>query len=499
MPEDRLTLAEAAARRRGMTAGEAEEPEQEPERKPPPSKSDAKKAPMPIEPERVDPGQRAEDIDPNDAERVLHRVRQLIKDNDDPAFFQISVSPEEKKKQREKFPALVTQAARDMDVMLSREAVEPLSRKVFNTILGFGPLEPLIEREDITDILINGPDKIWIDTDEGFKRAKDIRFRDKDHIVQIAKRIANGVGRDVNLSSPICDARLRDGSRVVITLEPPAVGSPSIVIRKFRSRRFTFEDLVKNFTMNQQVADFLMSAVRARSNFAFVGPMSSGKTTMLGVCINYMDPLKDRACVVEDTAELTIDPGLNVERTERRPPTTEGGSEISIRELVQASLRKDAKRLVVGEVRGKEAIDLISAMSSGSYGSMCTVHGNDALNGLSKLELYSSFGSENIAPRYLRQLLVEAVNLVVCMAERTVLVEVDGVNKEMKQRKILQVAEPVGVDPENDEIMIQDIFRYRWTKEGETWEQVGYISGTLENKFDYWDTPVRGLDKRVGE
>lgn len=441
------------------------------------------------------------DLHNEDLEKVLARVRAMLKKADDPDLTDVSTSPEIKKRQKEKFPAVVQRAVTSLGLTVSREAMPGLAQMMFDVVLGFGPLEPLIAMPGVTDIECNSYDDLWIDSDLGRKRVKDIpgfenvRFRDKDHMFRIMQRIAQSANREINYSSPICDARLRDGSRVVMTLEPPAFGSHCITIRKFRRERYSFDDLVDNGTMSLSMSLLMRASVKARCNLLVVGPMSSGKTTFMGTILNEIEE-NDRCVVIEDTAELTLREDRNFLRKEQRKATIEGSesSEINMRDLVKASMRENAKRLVIGEVRGEEAIELLTAMSAGSYGSMATIHGNDPASGLRRLELFAQMAGQEVEPKYIRQMISEAVDLIICMQERNEIVVENGEEKEIKRRIMTHISEPIGVDPETDEIVISDIFRYQWGSEGEEFKQVGTISDWLKKtKFDYWNVPVRGL------
>ncbi len=352
---------------------------------------------------------------------------------------------------------------------------------ICNDILGLGPLEPLLEREGIADIMVNGAGQVFIEVG-GKIELTDIKFRDNAQLMNICQRIVTAVGRRVDESSPICDARLLDGSRVNVIAPPLAIDGAALTIRKFSKEKLTFKNLIDFKSITPQLAQVLEVISAIRTNILISGGTGSGKTTLLNLMTAYIDP-GERIITCEDSAELQLQQP-HVVRLETRPPNLEGAGEITMRDLVKNCLRMRPERIVVGEVRGPEAFDLLQAMNTGHDGSMGTIHANNPREALSRVENMIAMGGYNLPAKAVREQIAAAVNVVI-QAQRLR----DG------SRKITHVTEILGM--EGDIITLQDLFVYEI--EGETddgkligthrftgvrpnfWEKARYYN--LENKL----------------
>ncbi len=324
-------------------------------------------------------------------------------------------------------------------------------------MLGLGPLEPLLADETITDIMVNGPHQVYIER-KGKLHMTDVRFRDNEHVMNIAKRIVSRVGRRIDESSPLVDARLMDGSRVNVIVPPLAIDGPSISIRKFSKIKLSLERMVEQGNISPAMARVLQIAARCRLNILISGGTGSGKTTLLNAMSRMIDH-GERIVTIEDAAELQLQQP-HVVRLETRPASLEGAGEIVQRDLVKNALRMRPDRIILGEVRGSEALDMLQAMNTGHDGSMCTVHANRPREALTRLENMVNMAGANLPPRTIRQQIAAAVNVVVQIARMR-----DGV------RRITSIMELVGM--EGDVITAQELFTYEFEKEGENGELIG--------------------------
>lgn len=334
-----------------------------------------------------------------------------------------------------------------------------LVRELQNEILGLGPLEPLLADPTISEIMVNGPEVVFVERRGRIERAP-IRFNDNEHLLKIIDKIVSRVGRRIDESSPMADARLPDGSRVNAVIPPIALDGPSLSIRRFAVVPLKMPDLIEKKALTSGMAELLAGMVKAKANILISGGTGSGKTTLLNILSGYI-PEGERIITIEDTAELQLQQS-HVVRMETRPPNIEGKGAIPMRALVKNSLRMRPDRIVLGEVRGGEVIDMLQAMNTGHDGSLTTVHANTPRDALGRLENLVGLGGLNLPARALRQQISSAINVIV-QATRLG----DG------SRKITSVQEVTGM--EGDVITSQEIFRY---------ERVGTASdGTVQGRF----------------
>ena len=339
-------------------------------------------------------------------------------------------------------------------VTLTSQTRAQLLAALLADILGFGPLEVLLSDESISDIMVNGPNKVYIERGNKMQRVA-IKFDSDAHLMQIISRIVTGVGRRVDESSPMVDARLPDGSRVNVIIPPLAVRGASVTIRKMRRDPLQIGDLIKNQTLTEEMAAFLKACVNARMNIVVAGGGSSGKTTTLNVLSSFI-PGDERIITIEDAAELQLRQ-IHVISLESRPTNVEGKGGVSIRELVINTLRMRPDRIVVGEVRSGEALDMLQAMNTGHDGSLTTVHSNTPRDTISRLETLVLMAGMELPSRAIREQIASAINIIIQQNRLR-----DGT------RKITYISEVTGI--EGDQISLQDIFVYK---------QMGYENGKV--------------------
>jgi pilus assembly protein CpaF len=345
---------------------------------------------------------------------------------------------------REEISDIVAEIISMRSLVLSAAEQQIIITDLCNDMLGLGPLEPLLARDDIADIMVNGADKVYIETD-GKMELTDIKFRDNAQLMNICQRIVTAVGRRVDESSPICDARLADGSRVNVIAPPLAIDGPSLTIRKFKKEKLTLEKLVDFGSLTSQAAKVLQIASKVRCNVIISGGTGSGKTTLLNCMTRYIGE-EERIVTCEDAAELQLQQA-HVVRLETRPPNLEGIGQITMRDLVKNCLRMRPERIIVGEVRGPEAFDLLQAMNTGHDGSMGTIHANTPRDALSRVENMVAMGGYNLPAKAVRDQIASAVNLIVQASRLR-----DG------SRKITHITEVIGM--EGEIITLQDLFVY---------------------------------------
>jgi pilus assembly protein CpaF len=331
--------------------------------------------------------------------------------------------------------------------ILSLSQTDRLIEDVLDELLGLGPLEPLLKDDSVSDILINTHTTVYVER-KGRLEKTDVQFQDTRHLVRIINKIVAAVGRRVDESQPMVDARLADGSRVNAIIPPLAVDGPLVSIRKFAAVPIHMAKLVEFGTVTNEMAQMLEAIVKTRRNVLISGGTGSGKTTLLNAMSAYIDD-HERIVTIEDSAELQLQQP-HVGRLETRPSNIEGKGEIAQRELVRNALRMRPDRIIVGEVRAGEAFDMLQAMNTGHDGSMTTVHANTARDALSRIEQMIGMAGLEISPRSIRQQIAAAINVVV-QTERMD----DG------RRRVVSITEIVGM--EEDVITIQDIFRFRRT------------------------------------
>ncbi|MGH8323924.1 MAG: CpaF family protein, partial [Steroidobacteraceae bacterium] len=345
---------------------------------------------------------------------------------------------------REEIRDIVHEIVTIKNLVLSIAEQEDLLDDICNDVLGFGPLEPLLARDDIADIMVNGANRVFIEVG-GKVQLTNIRFRDNAQLMNICQRIVSQVGRRVDESSPICDARLADGSRVNAIVPPLAIDGPALTIRKFKKDKLTLDQLVKLGAITPEGADILQIIGRCRANVLISGGTGSGKTTLLNCLTNYIDH-DERVITCEDAAELQLQQP-HVVRLETRPPNLEGQGQITMRDLVKNCLRMRPERIIVGEVRGPEAFDLLQAMNTGHDGSFSTVHANSTRDALTRIENMVQMGNMGLPEKAIRAQIVGAVDLIVQVERQR-----DGM------RRVVQVTEVCGL--EGEVVTMNDFFVY---------------------------------------
>jgi len=343
---------------------------------------------------------------------------------------------------REEVSSAVEEIARFRNLDLTAAELESIARECANDMLGFGPLEELLERDDIADIMVNGPDTTYIEVSGKIEKAS-IKFRDNQHLTTICQRIVGAIGRRVDEASPICDARLPDGSRVNVIIPPLAVDGSCMTIRKFTKDKLTLDKLVDFGSMTPSCAKLIMAVGRCRVNVLVSGGTGSGKTTMLNCLTRYIEP-GERVITCEDACELQLQQP-HVVRLETRPPNLEGVGEVTMRDLVKNCLRMRPERIIVGEVRGPEAFDLLQAMNTGHDGSMGTVHANNPREAISRMENMIAMGGLNLPTIAVREQIASAVNVIIQVQRLR-----DG------SRKTTHVTEITGM--EGEVVTMQDLF-----------------------------------------
>ena len=322
---------------------------------------------------------------------------------------------------------------------------------LLNDMLGLGPLEPLLADENITDIMVNGYRQVYIEQ-QGKLCLTDVAFRDERHLMNIATRIVTAIGRRVDESSPICDARLADGSRVNVIIPPLAIDGISISIRKFAKQKITLDKMIEQANISNKMATVLKIAGASRLNILISGGTGSGKTTLLNAISKMIDP-GERIVTIEDAAELQLQQP-HVVRLETRPPNLEGGGEVTMRDLVKNALRMRPDRIIVGEIRGPEAVDMLQAMNTGHDGSLGTIHANSPREALTRLENMVGMAGINLAPKAVRTQIADALDMIVQVSRMR-----DG------KRRIVSVTEVVGM--EGEVITMQELYKYEMTGEDE--------------------------------
>ncbi len=343
---------------------------------------------------------------------------------------------------REEVSSAVQEIARFRNLDVTPSELEVICKECGDDMLGYGPLEVLLERDDIADIMINGPSTTYIEVGGKIQRT-DITFRDNQHLTTICQRIVGAIGRRVDESSPICDARLPDGSRVNVIIPPLAVDGATMTIRKFKKDKLTLEKLMEYNAMTPSCAKLIMAVGRCRVNVLVSGGTGSGKTTMLNCLTRYIEA-GERIITCEDACELQLQQP-HVVRLETRPPNLEGAGEVTMRDLVKNCLRMRPERIIVGEVRGPEAFDLLQAMNTGHDGSMGTVHANNPREALSRMENMIAMGGLNLPSAAVREQIASAVNVIIQVQRLR-----DG------SRKVTHVTEITGM--EGDIVTMQDLF-----------------------------------------
>ncbi|MBZ4690910.1 MAG: type secretion system protein [Cereibacter sp.] len=345
---------------------------------------------------------------------------------------------------RSEIAAIATEALDEMSVALNKEDRTILFQELYDEVMGLGPLEPLLKDETVNDILVNGPNRIFVERN-GKLTLTDITFKDERHLLRIIDKIVSAVGRRVDESNPYVDARLADGSRFNAMVPPIAVDGSLVSIRKFKKDKLGIPDLVRFGAFTEEMAAYLQAAVATRLNVIVSGGTGSGKTTTLNALSSFIDN-SERILTIEDTAELQLQQ-VHVGRMESRPANVEGKGAVTQRDCLRNALRMRPDRIIVGETRGEEVIDMLQAMNTGHDGSMTTIHANSARDGISRLENMIAMAGIEMPIKAVRAQIASAVNLIV-QASRLQ----DG------SRRMVSITEITGM--EGDVISMQEIFRY---------------------------------------
>lgn len=345
-----------------------------------------------------------------------------------------------------------------------------LIQSIADELTGFGPIQKLINDDSISEIMINGPKQVYVEK-EGLILSSDVKFRDNDHVMNIIDKILSPLGRRLDESSPMVDARLPDGSRVNAIISPLSLIGPVVTVRKFSSTPLTIENVIAYKTLDENMAKFIEMAVKARLNIIVAGGTGSGKTTLLNVLSSFIFD-DERIITIEDAAELKL-MQPHVVSLESRPPNIEGKGQITIRDLVRNSLRMRPNRIIVGEVRGSEALDMIQAMNTGHEGSMSTVHSNSPRDTLSRISTMILYSGIDFPLKAIREQISSAIDLIIYLERLP-----DG------SRRVTHITEVVGM--ENDTITLQDVFYFQRT---------GIQDGKIQGEFKCSVVRPRILDK----
>ena len=376
---------------------------------------------------------------------------------------------------------LVSTIATEEKLQLNEAEQAALAVELTDDMTGLGPLEPLLHDDEVTDILINGPYDIYVER-HGKLEKTAARFRDAPHVTNVAQRIATAVGRRVDESSPMVDARLADGSRVNIVFPPLCLNGCTVSIRKFSKKNITLEIMVQQGNLSLEMAQFLDLAARCRVNILIAGGTGSGKTTLLNAVSRHIAG-DERVITIEDAVELQLQQA-HVVQLESRPPNIEGAGAIAQRELVRNALRMRPDRIIVGEVRGNEAFDMLQAMNTGHDGSMSTIHANTPRDALFRLENMVLMAAANLPLRALRAQIASAINIIVQIERMR-----DGI------RRVERICEISGM--EGEVISLRDLFTFQYRGDG----HAGFIEGTFEPSRLRPDLAARaaqyGLEKQV--
>ncbi|MCE9546738.1 MAG: CpaF family protein [Planctomycetia bacterium] len=349
--------------------------------------------------------------------------------------------------------------------LLSLSEREQLVNEVLDEVFGLGPLEPLFRDPDVTDILVNGPNTVYVERNGRLERTK-VRFVDSDHVVAIVQRIVGRVGRRIDETTPMVDARLPDGSRLNAIIPPLALDGPLVSVRRFGVRRLGAADLIANNSITQEMMDFLSACVTGRLNVLISGGTGSGKTTLLNVFSSFIPP-EERVATIEDAAELQLQQP-HVARMETRPANVEGKGEVSTRDLVKNSLRMRPDRIIIGECRGPESLDMLQAMNTGHDGSLTTIHANTTRDATSRLEMMVGMAGFDLPIWTIRRQIAAAIHIVVQVSRL-----VGGA------RKVVRVSEITGM--EGDMLSMHDIFEF---------QQTG-LDANKRAKGEFWATGIR--------
>jgi len=376
---------------------------------------------------------------------------------------------------RREISAICADGLQEMGMVLNKQEREQLNAEMYDEVTGLGPLEPLLKDDGVNDILINGPHQIFVERD-GILELSAVRFRDDRHLLRVIDKIVSAVGRRVDESNPYVDARLADGSRFNAMVSPIAVDGALVSIRKFKKEKLSIDKLVAFGAFTDEMAVYLQAAVSCRLNIIVSGGTGSGKTTTLNALSGFIDDA-ERIATIEDTAELQLQQ-THLARMESRPPNVEGKGAVSQRDCLKNALRMRPDRIIVGETRGEEVIDMLQAMNTGHDGSMTTIHANSARDAISRLENMIAMTGVEMPLRAMRSQIASAVNLIVQIKRLQ-----DG------SRRMVSITEVAGM--EGEVISLQEIFRYHVNGTGKDGKIDGYFTATglrslYSERFQQW-------------
>jgi pilus assembly protein CpaF len=379
---------------------------------------------------------------------------------------QVSRSMEGEQMQPGDHSDFVQQRLNEIYVQTKISLPEDLRKQILHDILdevtGFGPIQPLLDDEDVSEVMVNGPKKVFIEK-KGKLTKSPVTFEDDDHILRVIDRIILPLGRRVDADTPTVDARLPDGSRVNAVIRPVSIDGPSITIRKFKKDKLSIQQLIDYGSLNQQMAEFIRACVLAHLNIVISGGTGSGKTTLLNVLSSYIQE-EERIITIEDAAELQLQQD-HVLRMETKVANTDGRGAVSIRDLVRNSLRMRPDRIIVGECRGGEALDMLQAMNTGHDGSLTTLHANSPRDAISRMETMVLMAGMDLPLKVVRQQISSAVDLIIQQTRLK-----DG------SRKVTAITEVVGM--EGDIVVLTDIFKFEQTGLGENGKILGDLNAT---------------------
>ncbi len=409
------------------------------------------------------------------AERVKVRLQaRLIEEIDDTE----EKNPEET---AVRIVELLDAVVAELGLTMTKLEKQKLQDSVLHDFLGLGPIESLVNDPAITEIMVNGPNQVFVEQ-KGKLTLSGVQFESDSQLRRVIDRIVSTIGRRIDESSPMVDARLKDGSRVNVIIPPLALNGAILTIRKFSKTPYMINDLIKFGTMTEPMANFVRAAVRARLNILVSGGTGSGKTTTLNVLSSFI-PEEERIVTVEDAAELQLNQD-HVVTLESRPANVEGRGRIAIRDLVVNALRMRPDRIVVGECRGGEALDMLQAMNTGHDGSLTTIHANSPHDSLNRLETLVLMAGAELPSRAIREQISSAINVIVQQSRLR-----DG------QRKVIAISEVIGLH--GDQIKTQDIFVFKQTGVSEDGKVQGYFTptGIMPKYFDHLQSSGEGVSK----
>ncbi len=363
---------------------------------------------------------------------------------------------------RSQLTALANHLCGRPDLSLTDQQQQQMVRELMDEIYGFGPLQSLMNDPEVSDVLVNGANSVFIERN-GMLERTDVRFANDDHLLHFIQRLVGQAGRRIDEVSPMVDAKLADGSRLHAVIPPLALRGPTLSIRRFKTQIVRIEDMIKLGTLAPEMAEFLITAVKARANILFSGGTGAGKTTMLNNMSRFIPP-SQRVITIEETAELQLQQN-DVVGLETRLPNIEGKGTVSPRDLLRNSLRMRPDRIIVGEARGGEVLDMLQAMNTGHDGSMSTVHANDTRDALSRLELMIALSGAELPTKVTRQYIASAIQLFVHIARLS-----------SGERKVMRISELSGV--KDGEFVINDIFVYRMAGKNPSGHVVGSFYAT---------------------